>query len=208
MIQSKQDLKRYLELDRRALEYPPVSGSMGLLRALLFPNYIARFQRYLRYVEYLHNVRKDPVAKVIRLYRYQKYSRLGRALGFSIPINVFGPGLSIAHQGTLVVNKGARIGANCRIHTCVNIGTAPGQSHEAPIIGDNVYIGPGAKIYGPIRIADGCAIGANAVGNKSFLVAGSLIAGVPARVVGTVDTRKMIPILLADALARAAKEGN
>lgn len=181
---------------------------MGLLRALLFPNYIARFQRYLRYVEYLHNVRKDPVAKVIRLYRYQKYSRLGRALGFSIPINVFGPGLSIAHQGTLVVNKGARIGANCRIHTCVNIGTAPGQSHEAPIIGDNVYIGPGAKIYGPIRIADGCAIGANAVVNKSFLVAGSLIAGVPARVVGTVDTRKMIPILLADALARAAKEGN
>lgn len=40
---------------------------------------------------------------------------LGEKLGFSIGLNVFGPGLSIAHYGCIVVNSGARIGTNCRI---------------------------------------------------------------------------------------------
>lgn len=39
-----------------------------------------------------------------------------------------------------------------------------------PVLGDNVYIGPGAKIFGKVQIADGCKVGANAVVNKSFLV--------------------------------------
>ncbi len=48
-------------------------------------------------------------------------------------------------------------------------------------IGNNVYIGPGARIFGDIEIADGIAIGANAVVNRSFLEPGITIAGVPAR---------------------------
>jgi serine O-acetyltransferase len=63
----------------------------------------------------------------------------------------------------------------------VNIG-ANGGSSKAPKIGNNVYIGPGAVIYGNIEIADGCYIGANAVVNKSFLEPNSVIAGVPGRV--------------------------
>ena len=46
--------------------------------------------------------------------------------------------------------------------------------------GDNVYIGPGAMLFGPIRIADDIAIGANAVVNRSFLEPGITIAGAPA----------------------------
>lgn len=42
-------------------------------------------------------------------------------------------------------------------------------SKKAPKIGDNVYIGPGAVLFGDIEIADNCWIGANAVVNKSFL---------------------------------------
>ncbi len=102
-------------------------------------------------------------------------------LGFSLPLNVFGPGLSIAHYGTLVVNKGARVGSNCRLHSCVNIGTEAGKAYEAPTIGNDVYIGPGAKIFGSITIADGIAFGANAVVNKSFSTPNVTIAGVPAR---------------------------
>lgn len=51
-----------------------------------------------------------------------------------------------------------------------------------PVIGDNCYIGTGAKIFGNITIGDNVKIGANAVVNKSF---GSnvTIAGIPARVV-------------------------
>jgi len=101
-------------------------------------------------------------------------------LGFTIPLNVFGPGLCIAHRGTIVVNKDTRVGENCRIHACTNIGSNRGGV-SAPQIGNNVYIGPGAKIFGDIRIADNIAIGANSVVNKSFYEKGISVAGVPAK---------------------------
>jgi serine O-acetyltransferase len=101
-------------------------------------------------------------------------------LGFTIPLNVFGPGLCIAHRGTIVINKDTTIGENCRIHACTNIGTGRGGI-SAPQIGSNVYIGPGAKIFGDITIADNIAIGANSVVNKSFYEKGISIAGVPAK---------------------------
>lgn len=74
----------------------------------------------------------------------------GVRLGFSIPINVFGPGFRINHYGLIVVNPKARVGAFCDIHQGVNIGEGFGKD-EVPEIGDHVYIGPGAKIYGRIR---------------------------------------------------------
>ena len=74
----------------------------------------------------------------------------------------------------------SKIGANCRIHTDVNIGATSGQK-EAPIIGNNVYIAPGVKIFGGIQVEDNIAIGANAVVNKSFLEQNITIAGIPAK---------------------------
>jgi serine O-acetyltransferase len=95
---------------------------------------------------------------------------------------VCGYGLSLPHYGSIVINANCKIGENCRIQNNVNIG-APGGSNKAPIIGNNVYIGPGAVIYGDIVIADNCYIGANAVVNKSFTEPYSVIAGVPAKLV-------------------------
>ena len=66
----------------------------------------------------------------------------------------------------------------------VNIG-ANGGSDKAPIIGNDVYIGPGAVIYGDIRIADGCYIGANAVVNKSIVEPHSVVVGAPAKIIKT-----------------------
>jgi len=103
--------------------------------------------------------------------------------GASIPKNTFGPGLAIAHAGPIIVNSQARIGANCRIHTCVNIGTQAGTTGVAPKFGQNCYIGPGAKIFGPIEIGDNVAIGANAVVNKSFPKGNFTLGGVPANVI-------------------------
>lgn len=54
-------------------------------------------------------------------------------LGFSNPNNVIDAGLSIAHYGTIVISPYAKIGKNCRIHTCVNIGASAGN-HKAPSI--------------------------------------------------------------------------
>ncbi len=69
------------------------------------------------------------------------------------------------------------------IHNNVNIG-ASGGGNAAPRIGNNVYIGPGAVLYGDIEIADDCYVGANAVVNRSFTDPGTVIAGVPARAIG------------------------
>lgn len=62
------------------------------------------------------------------------------------------------------------------------------NSINTPNIGNNVWIGPGAKLFGRIEIADNCQVGANAVVNKTFNIPGSIIVGCPARVV------KVLPI--------------
>ena len=104
--------------------------------------------------------------------------------------NVFGPGLSIGHHGTIVVNGNSKVGANCRIHVCVSIGTKAGYSDVAPTLGDNIYIGPGAKLFGSIYIADGIAIGANSVVNKPFKEQNITIAGIPARKISSKGSDK------------------
>src|SRR5690606_38519744 len=154
--------------DRFALGLPHRSGATERLKRLVFPNFILRFQRTMRKLEYRRNCGKGPLSRLLGLCLTRRYHRLGVKLGFSIPLNVFGPGLSIAHYGTIIVNANARVGANCRLHAGVNIGTEAGASGRAPVLGDNCYIGPGAKLFGAVRIADGTAIGANAVVNRSF----------------------------------------
>lgn len=173
MIVNRDDYKFYLEADRIALNRHSHSPS--------YYDEIWKFQRLLRKAEYLKNTKKGLLGvayfKVVSFYFHKK----ALSLGFEIPLNTCGPGLSIAHKGTIVIHPAARIGANCRLHVCVNIGTKAGTSADVPVIGDNVYIGPGAKIYGKIKIADNIAIGANAVVNKSFEQKGITIAGVPSK---------------------------
>lgn len=88
--------------------------------------------------------------------------------------------MSLPHYGTLVISSKAKIGKNARIHVCVNIGAYNGG---APIIGDNVYIGPGAKIFGPITLGHNVSIGANSVVNKSFIEDNIVLAGSPAKII-------------------------
>ena len=103
--------------------------------------------------------------------------RLGMKLGFTIPKNVFGPGLCIVHVGPIIVSPKAKVGCNCRIHPC----TCIWANYGAPTLGDNVYVGPGAKLYGNITIGNNVAIGANAVVNCSF-GDNVTIGGIPAKI--------------------------
>ena len=121
-----------------------------------------------------------------------RFRALSTTLGYAIPPNVFGPGQALAHRGTLIVNSRVRVGENCRIHTDVNIGTQAGFFDKVPKIGNNVYIGPGAKIFGAIEIADNIAIGANAVVTKSFSEPGITIAGVPAIKISDKGSERMV----------------
>jgi serine O-acetyltransferase len=173
VIQSKTDYLYYLEADQVAL---------GVRKQWLvvFVNHRWKFERLLRKLEYQINCRKGLLWKPYLYYLEWRFRSLSIKLGYSIPPNVFGPGLAIAHRGTIIINSAVRIGENCRIHADVNIGTQAGFLEKVPRIGNNVYIAPGAKIFGDIEIADNIAIGANAVVTKSFLEPGITIAGVPA----------------------------
>ena len=99
----------------------------------------------------------------------------------SIPVNTTGPGLSIAHFGGIYINNKARCGKNLRIQTGVVIGGDAKYPNKQARIGDNVYIGAGAKIIGPRIIANDVAIGANAVVVKDILEPHTTWAGVPAK---------------------------
>lgn len=188
MIKSKKDYKYYLEADRIARALPRSRSINSHFKDILFPDYLWQFQKLLRKLEYFINCKKGIISTIYRLLLTKRFYKLSLKLGFSIPANVFGPGLSIAHPGTIIVNGGSKIGNNCRLHACVNIGTKAGYTDKAPTIGDNCYIGPGVKLYGGINIADGIAIGANAVVNKSFSETGIMIAGVPAKKIAKIDT--------------------
>ena len=76
----------------------------------------------------------------------------------------------------------------------MNIG-ASGGIPKAPILGDNVYIGPGAKIFGDITLGSNIAIAANSTVNKSILEDNILIAGSPAKKIKEIDVSNIIPNL-------------
>lgn len=181
-IKSKADYQLFVESDRRSL-------GLKNQRNWFMLNEVLAFQIRLRRLEFALNCSKNPVRILIRRFLYRRSSI---RLGYSISPNTIGPGLSIAHRGTIVVNGGARIGANCRLHVGVNIGTEAGKSDSAPTIGDNCYIAPGAKIFGPIQIGSNSVIGANAVVNKSFPEGNQSIAGVPAVVISDKSSKGLL----------------
>jgi len=191
MIRSKDDYRDYLEADRLALGRSQRSYVRSVVN-LIAPDYIWDFQRLLRRLEYYKNVRnRGCTNRLVYWFLKLRYRSLSVKLGFTVPENVFGPGLAIVHWGTIVINAKAKIGANCRIHADTNIG-ASGGTDEAPRIGDNVYVAPGAKVFGDISIASNSVIGANSVVNRSFEQENTLIAGVPARVIKSIDIRQII----------------
>lgn len=180
MIKTKEDLRYYLQEDKAVNKS---SNCSNRIKDLLFPNPIMCFLRNLRYLEYYEN-NPSLKNKIPYLYFKIRFRRISLKLGFSIPTNVFGPGLSIPHYGTIIVNHQARIGAYCKIHAGVNIGASAGKK-EAPHLGDNIYIGPGAIIFGNIKICNNVTIGANATVNTSCDISNCVLAGTPAKIVKT-----------------------
>ena len=87
-----------------------------------------------------------------------------------------------------VIHQRAVIGDNVMIGSHATIG---GRSHfeDVPVIDDDVFIGAGACVLGPVRVGRGAVIGANAVVIED-VPARSVVAGVPAKVIRTdVDSR-------------------
>lgn len=169
----KSDLHRYFGRSGRGL----------LLKNLIFTSYIGvKYTFWMRLCAYLrtHKILKYGVYQlakfILRRYIY-KY-------GLSIPFTAnIGSGFYISHFGGIFVHNRVTIGKNCNISQGVTIGrTNRGPREGHPRLGDNVYIGAGAKIIGQVEIGDNAAIGANCVVTKD-VPDNAVVVGVPGRVI-------------------------
>ena len=92
------------------------------------------------------------------------------------PSVIIGEGTCIAHGVGIVIHHDAIIGKGCKIFQNVTIG------QSGVVVGDNVLLGAGAVLLGPVTIGDNVKIGANAVVTKS-VPPNLTVVGIPARIV-------------------------
>lgn len=168
----RDDLQRYM-LGRRTMK----SFAYAYLR---IPGF--KYLFWLRISAWFAN--KGAGFWVIHLFARLMLDHYKFRFGISIPYNTqIGAGFYIGHFGGIVLNEAARIGRNCNISQGVTIGQANrGDRKGTPVIGDNVYIGPGAKIIGAVRIGNHCAIGANAVVTHD-VPDQAVAVGIPAKII-------------------------
>ena len=89
----------------------------------------------------------------------------------------FGPGFVLLHPIGVVINSSVHGGRNVWLESGVVIGDNRGRS---PTLGDDVFVGAGAKIIGGVRVGSGARVGANAVVLRD-VPAGATVVGIPAR---------------------------
>ena len=98
--------------------------------------------------------------------------------------------LNIEHFGGIIVHGNSVIGDDCMIRQGVTLGNRHmDRPLEAPILGNRVNVGAGAKILGSVRIGDDVSIGANAV-VLTDIPSGCVAVGIPAKVVGPSGKRE------------------
>jgi serine O-acetyltransferase len=108
------------------------------------------------------------------------------------PDNRIGPGLYIGHFGQIILHPDVTMGENCNLSQGVTLGLACRDGRwGVPTVGNRVYIAPGAKVIGPISLADGTVVGANAVVVRST-TENQVVAGVPARVISEKGSAEFI----------------
>ena len=95
----------------------------------------------------------------------------------------FGPRFVLVHATGVVINGRVRGGAGVKVEHQVTIGA---ERRESPRLGDDVFVGAGAKILGAVSVGTGARVGANAVVVKD-VPAFATVVGIPARVVRTRD---------------------
>ena len=134
-----------------------------------------------RFGRWRYGVRPAPLRKCFSLLYHLLYKLVQILTGIELPCEVqIGRNFVIDHFGGIVVSGYARFGDDCRIRNGVVVGLARVDDPVAPVIGNNVDIGAGAKVLGRITIGDNVVIGANAVVVRD-VPADGVVGGVPAR---------------------------
>lgn len=135
-----------------------------------------------RFGRWRYRVRPSLLRKFFSLLYKILYKWVQIVTGIELPCEVeLGRNFVIDHFGGIVISGYARFGDNCRIRNGVVVGLAKADDPCAPIIGNNVDIGAGAKVLGRITIGNNVLIGANAVVIKD-VPDNSIAVGVPAEI--------------------------
>jgi serine O-acetyltransferase len=118
------------------------------------------------------------------IFSYLNQVLCGAEIGHDVSI---GGGFEITHGGAIVIGGGIIVGENFSIRQGVTIGGAffgkkNSEGRKFPIIGNNVFVGAGACIAGPVRIGDDVVIGANTVVTKD-VPSNTTVAGIPGAVI-------------------------
>lgn len=95
----------------------------------------------------------------------------------------FGPRFVLIHSTGVVINGAVRGGDGVYIEHQVTIGA---ERRQSPILGNDVFLGAGAKVIGAVTIGDGARIGANAVVLQD-VPPGATAVGVPARIIDSIS---------------------
>ncbi|MBK9940424.1 MAG: DapH/DapD/GlmU-related protein [Kouleothrix sp.] len=161
----------------RSITSPEQLTTPDLVR-LLYQNMALRAIAWFRLGSWLKHKR---VPFLPGLIQRQIFSRYGLEIVVGAEI---GGGLYIAHPvGTVIAPK--RIGVNCSIIAAVTIGMR--NEWSFPTIGDDVFIGAGARVLGGITIGNGAIIGANAVVIND-LPENVTAVGIPAKIARSATT--------------------
>ena len=122
-----------------------------------------RFGQWLRRRTFIVRILLEPIYLFL-------FHRIRAKWGIDIPRSTdIGEGFYVGHFGGITISPSAKIGRNVNISQLVTIGVS-GQGEKAgcPVIGDNVYLAPGAKVFGKISVGNNVKIGANAVVYKDI----------------------------------------
>lgn len=172
----KQDVQRWVVPQQIA---DPSEVTLKTTLRLLLHHMPLRAMFFFRLGSWLASKRIPFVKGYFARLLYRRYG-LEMSIGADI-----GGGLYIAHPvGTVISVK--KMGENCSIIAAVTLGMR--NEWDFPVIGDNVFIGAGARVLGGIEIGDGAMIGANAVVIKDIPATATAV-GVPARLLG----KKVVP---------------
>lgn len=177
MIKTKEDLKYYLDEDLKRY-----GGKKPNLKDWIVKNegaYIYKYIRVLRFLEYHFNTGN----RLMYLWYFFRYKRMCFDLKVDIKPNNLGPGFRLMHLGALVrIKRNCRIGKSCTILPGVVIGNKRLENDDSWVtIGDNCYIGLGAKIFGEVHIGNNVIIGANSVVTKD-IPDNAIVGGIPAKI--------------------------
>lgn len=165
------DLGRYVDPDQGALgKAQELLTSQGVWATTVF-----------RYGQWAYSGRRTPLGVPARVAYKAAQKAVEVTTGICLPASAeIGPGFYIGHFGTIIVHPDTRMGSGCSIGQGVTLGTRGQGGSQVPSLGDNVYIGAGAKVLGGVSLGDNASVGANAVVVKD-VPADHVAVGIPAK---------------------------